>query len=141
MGADTQQHGDDAVAHQTQILLPLLLPAFLGVVLSALELLPVAHILCRLSVSERERRRNTKIGVLNEDRWSHGTQVGLPGCVCVSGGRSKTLVESMMSYSEVILLPGAVFAQYPVSFIQLNKLTMEAWVRWVTVRVKLNKQT
>lgn len=45
-----------------------------------------------------------------------------------------------MSQSEVIVLPGALFAQHRVSFIQLNKLTMEAWVRRVTVRVKLNTQ-
>lgn len=55
MGADTQKHGDDAVAHQTQILLPLLLPAFLGVVLCVSELFPVVHVLGRLSRAGREK--------------------------------------------------------------------------------------
>lgn len=66
--------------------------------------------------------------------------LGLPGVVCVSGGGSKTLAKIVISHLEVILLPSALFTQHPISFIQLNKLTMEARVRRVTVRVKLNKQ-
>lgn len=59
MGADAQKHGDDAVAHQTQIFLPPLLPASFGVALSTLELLPVAHILSCLSRAAREKERHT----------------------------------------------------------------------------------
>lgn len=57
MSTDAQKHGNDAAAHKTEILLPLLLPAFPGVLVNSVELLPVACILVRLSRTGREKEK------------------------------------------------------------------------------------
>lgn len=64
----------------------------------------------------------------------------LPGGVGgVSGGRPKSRALSIWPRAfDVILLPAQVLTKDTVGFIKLNKLAVQCWVGWVTIRVQLH---